>query len=120
VLIDRQAHTDRGAEHDPAAVGHRGGRRLGGEQLSGHVGLKEAIEVGLGDGFQRSEVLDPGVADQQIQAAELGYHRADQLVGLRGLPAKLDVDVMALPIFSLSVFSGCEQSSAARPSIGAT
>jgi len=31
----------------------------------------------------RSEVLDPSVADQQIQAAELGYHRADQLVGLR-------------------------------------
>jgi hypothetical protein len=28
-------------------------------------------------------VLDPGVADQQIQAAELGYHRADQPVGLR-------------------------------------
>jgi hypothetical protein len=42
------AHTDRGAEHDPAAVGHRGDRRLGDEQLSGHVGLKEAIEVGLG------------------------------------------------------------------------
>jgi hypothetical protein len=28
-------------------------------------------------------VLYPGVADQQIQAAELGFHRADQLVGLR-------------------------------------
>ena len=28
-------------------------------------------------------MLDPGVADQQIQAAELGYDRADQLVGLR-------------------------------------
>jgi hypothetical protein len=58
-------------------------RRLGDEQLSGHVGLEEAVEIGLGNGFQRSEVLDSGVADQQIQAAELGYHRADQLVGLR-------------------------------------
>ena len=47
------------------------------------VGPEEAVEVGLGDGFERSEVLDPGVADQQIQAAELGYHRADQFVGLR-------------------------------------
>jgi hypothetical protein len=26
-------------------------------------------------------VLDPGVADQQGQAAEFRYHRADQLVG---------------------------------------
>jgi len=57
VLIDRQAHADRGAEHDTAAVGHRVDRRLGDEQLSGHVGLKEAIEVGLGDGFQRSPRL---------------------------------------------------------------
>jgi hypothetical protein len=66
-----------------AAAGHRGDRGPGDEQLSGHVGLKEAIEVGLGDGFQRSEVLDPGVADRQIQAAEPGFHRAGQLVGLR-------------------------------------
>jgi hypothetical protein len=80
--MDRQSHTDRGAEHDPAAVGHRGHRRLGDEQLSGHVGLEEEIEVGLGDGLERSEVLDPGVADQQVQAAELRHHRADQLVGL--------------------------------------
>ena len=28
-------------------------------------------------------MLDAGVADQQVQAAELRYHRADQLVGLR-------------------------------------
>jgi hypothetical protein len=85
VVMDRQAHTDRGAEHDPAAVGHRGHRGLCEKQLSGHVGLKEEIEVGLGDRLQRSEVLDAGVADQQVQAAELRYHCADQLMGLRGV-----------------------------------
>ena len=44
---------------------------------------KSLPDPGLGDGFQRSELLDAGVADQQVQAAELRYHRADQLVGLR-------------------------------------
>jgi len=61
VLIDRQACTDRGAEHDPAAVGHRGDRRLGDEQLSGQVGLKEAIEVGLSDGSSAPKCLTPAL-----------------------------------------------------------
>jgi hypothetical protein len=68
VLIDRQTRTDRGTEHDPAAVGHRGDRRLGDEQLSGHVGLDETIEVGLGDGVQRSKCSTPALLTNRSRA----------------------------------------------------
>ena len=82
-------------------------------------------------------MLDPGVADQRIQAAELGYHRADQLVGLRPSRRTIAAPIPRLPpvirtrlpprlmlmssryLCSLCLLSGYEQSLAARPPIDA-
>lgn len=51
MVMDRQSNTDRRTLHDVAAVAHRDDRRLGDEQLADDVGLKEAIELGLGEGL---------------------------------------------------------------------
>ena len=81
-MVHSDAGTDRGREQDPAAATHRGHRGLGGEKLSGDIDLKHAVEIGLRDRVQGAEILDAGIAGQQIEPTEVRHHPRYQVIGL--------------------------------------
>jgi hypothetical protein len=82
---------------DAAAVGAEAlGRFLGGQQQAQDVDVELAVEVLLGDVFQRRELVDAGVVDQDVHAAErlLGLVEQTGDVGALGHVA-LDGDGLA-------------------------
>jgi len=84
-LVHSDAGADRGREQYPAPAAHRGHRGLGGEKLSGDIDLKHAVEICLRDRVQGTEVLDTGIACQQIEPTDVRHHALHQIFGVCGV-----------------------------------
>ena len=67
-----------------AGVDHELGRRLGGEERALEVHAEDEVVVLLADVDERLADLDPGVVDEDVEAAERRVRIAHELLGLRG------------------------------------
>jgi len=73
----------------------RGGR-LGGEQQAQDIDVEHLVELGLGEVADGREFIDPGIVDQDVEAAEGGDGRLDDGLGVGGFrDVALDRDGLA-------------------------
>ena len=81
----RNAADDRADVDDAAAFAEVLDGGLGGEQKAEHVDVEDLVVVLFGDGFDRRELVDAGVVDQDVEAAELLDGCVDDALRLGGL-----------------------------------
>ena len=82
-MVHSDSGADRGREQDTASAAHQRHRGLGGEKLSGDIDSKHTVEIGLRDRLQSTEILNAGIAGQQIEPTEVRHHALYQFSGLR-------------------------------------
>ena len=98
VLVDRRDVHDTAAM---AALDHVSAGRLGGEEGALEIDSEHQVVVLLRDIDERLADLDPGVVDQDVEAAEGLDGGADEALGLLGPPTLAPSATALRPIFSI-------------------